>query len=113
MIYIQIAYPLENLINQKSSKISKNPVSLIRNSKYKNGKLLNLSSRTYTNEILTQILTLTLSRLKLANKFNFEKFISTKITNKHKLILSIFLLDLVQHLYENSYKYGTMKVTEF
>ena len=109
MIYIQRKYPLDKI------SIIKNldPVSLIRNSKYKSGKLLKIQDRTYTIQILATIMHSILKSLKLTYKLNFHKFISTKLKAKEKLILSIFFMDLVNWLYENSYKRQSYDIVEF
>ena len=93
MIYVQKKYPLNSLV--KGSRID--PVKLLRNIKYKNGKMLNIEDRTYTAPVLSGILDKILTSLDLNIDLNFRKFISSRLKKRDKLVLLIFTLDLISN----------------
>lgn len=96
MIYLQKCYPLSSLAKVDSI----NPVSLLRNIKYKSGKLLNIDDRTYTVPVLSSIVSNSLSKLASNLDINLTKFVSSRMKKKDKLLLLIFTLDLA--VYQHS-----------
>ena len=98
MIYLQMWYPLSNLA--KFDTI--NPINLLRNIKYRSGKLLNIDDRTYTVPVLSGIASNWLAKLNLNIDINLSKFVSSRMKKKDKLLLLIFTLDLIMHEYSNA-----------
>jgi hypothetical protein len=88
-------HPLDSLSG--NSKID--PVKLLRNIKYKNGRLLNLKDRTYTNDILIGIVKKILDRIGFHFEFKIQRFASSKISKKNKFVLLIFILGAFTHHY--------------
>ena len=95
MIYLQKCYPLSSLT--KSDKI--NPINLLRNIKYRSGKLLNINDRTYTIPVLSGIASSWFTKFNLDKNINLPKFVSSRLRKKDKLLLLIFTLDLIAYEY--------------
>jgi hypothetical protein len=71
------------------------PVKMMRSIKYKSGKLLNINDRTYTIKVLVDIVNHIIDSLKLSKAFRCERFLTSKLPKKEKLVILIFSLDLV------------------
>jgi hypothetical protein len=68
----------------------------MRSIKYKSGKLLNINDRTYNIKVLADIVT---HLVKLPQAFRLEKFLSSKLPKKEKLVILIFCLDYAYNDY--------------
>lgn len=98
MIYVQKKYSLNSLVKLRNL----DPVKLLRNIKYKSGKMLNLEDRTYTICILSSIVSNQLKALDVKQDIRLPKFLSTRLKKKDQLLLLIFTLDLVANRYHSS-----------
>ena len=90
MIYIHKKYPMESLI--EDFKID--PVKLLRSIKYKNGKMLNIEDRTYSIQVLAEMVEEIYKKMEVESDLRLYKFLSSKIKKKEKLVLLIFTLDM-------------------
>jgi len=109
MIYLQKKFPLGSLISNEDI----NPVNLLRNIKYKNGKMLNIDSRTYTMPVLAGIITNSLKTLGLDVPVKLNKFLSSRVKKKDKLVLFIYALGLAQTRFRNSSEDGGITQNNF
>ncbi|CAI2386150.1 unnamed protein product [Moneuplotes crassus] len=95
MIYIQRKYSVDFLIDN----FKLDPVKLFRTIKYKGGKLLNIEDRTYTIQILSEIAEQIYTNLGVKKGLFLDKFISSRLRKRDKLVLLIFTIDLSHNEY--------------
>ena len=93
MIYVQQKYSVDFLI----SNLKLDPVKMFRTIKYKGGKLLNIEDRTYTISILSSIAEEIYEKLGIERQLVLEKFLSSRLKKRDKLVLLIFAMDLAIH----------------